>query len=361
MIESVIINEITEITANNLTDTEKKIKLEQLKNSEKQIMEGIADPQSIIHEMVFTSEKAFFKRWAAILKQKYYLGEYKKPVNTICAHIKKQIEAMRLSSDFASDFEKKENLYRNVERSLDAEFKVERSDRQIVGENTSGFQQLEDSFLYRAVSIVSTYFTTMLDINEKFKKHLEDPDIRKDFENTIYWEELALFCSTLEELTTPIKEHAKNFEKLDEQLAEHTPLKSIEENFNLRQSVDTFRNCLRLLNIIPGSYRNWAHKFGISARQHQRNRKRDEDWPEKSSLKVIQSVIGSTACPNCKVDLITKEKYFNTPPAEIFTEYKFRDKKFKIPEDIRAKNLTPIKIAELVFGKKLKLIPIIEK
>ena len=350
--EQDLIDEITEKTAQNLTVSERERKILQLKNSELQIINGIADPTSIVHEMVFNSEKVFFVRWSKILKQEYYLGAYDKPINTISAYIKHQIGKMNLT------LEKKENLYRNVSRSLDQEFKDNDSEGQIVSENTSALNLLEDSFLYRSVSIVSKYFETMLEINEKFKKHLEDPDIRKDFENITTWKEIALFCSTIEELVIPIKEHYKNFEKLDEQLAEHTPLKSIEENFNLRQSVDTFRNCLRLLMIITGSYRNWAHKFGISPRQHQRVRKRDEDWPEKSLTKVIQTIIGSTACPTCKTDLITGEKYYNTPPDKLFLQYKFDGKKFKIPEEYKNKNYDPIKIAELVFAKKLKLIPV---
>jgi hypothetical protein len=345
------INEVTELTAKHLTEEEKTIKIKQLQESELKIVQGIADPNSIVHEMVFNSEKVFFQRWAAILKQKFFLGAYAKPLNTISTYIKDQIGRMNLSLD------KKENLYRNVSRSLDAEFKAtHENEGQNVSENTSAFSPLEDSFLYNAISIVEKYLESMWIINGKLKKHMEDPQIRKDFEDTIYWQEIALYCSTIEELVTPIKDHAENSEKLDEQLANHTSLKSIEENFNLRQSVDTFRNCLRLLLIITGTYRNWAQKFAISPRQHQRVRKRDEDWPDKPVQKVIQSVLGSTICPACHVDLINQKKYYDVPPDKLFLEYRFKDQKYKIPDELKNKGYSPVKIAELVFSRRLKLV-----
>jgi hypothetical protein len=187
---------------------------------------------------------------------------------------------------------------------------------------------------------------------------LENPQIREDFEKLVEWEEIALQCATLKQLQTPIKELYQNFAKLDKQLADHTVLKNIEENINIRQSVDAFRNCMRLLVHLLPSYRNWAHKFGISPRQHQRVRERDPDWPEKPAEMVIKQVLGSTLCPGCKIDLITKRKYYDTPPDKLFIQYSFKEKKYKIPDEYKNKGLNPCEIADKVWGKELRLVAV---
>jgi hypothetical protein len=347
------INEVTEIIAKNLSESEKQAIIKELSQYETQIRDGIADQRSFIHEMVFTSEKAIFQKWASYLKQLHYLSVYKDPINTISKYIKKQIGRMNLPLD------KKENLYRNVSRSLDAEYKEPQEiEGQNVSENTSAFLPIEESIVYFIAANCKAYFDIMSDVIGKFLKHLENPQIRADFERIVEWEEIALMCTTIKQLVTPIKETYKNFEKLDHQLAEHHTLKNIEENFNMRQSVDTFRNAMRLLVLTTPSYRNWAHRFGISPRQHQRVRERDPDWPDKPVEQVIRDVLGSTMCPACKTDLITKRKYYDTPPDKIFVQYLFREKKFKIPEQYKNRGLNPVQIAEKVWSKELKLVPL---
>lgn len=355
MSEQMQIDEVTPELAKHLTKSERKKKIEELEKYESQIRDGINDQKSFIHEMVFTSEKAIFQRWASYLKQLHYLNKYEKPITTICDYICKRVGHMNLP------LEKKENLIRNAQRSLDQEFKdpekVHSGDN-LSPENTSAFRPIEESLPYFVAGVSKEYCDIMSGILGKFMKHLENPQIREDFEKIVSWEEIALACSTLQQLVTPIKDTYKDFAKIDEQLAKHHSLKNMEESINIRQSVDCFRNAMRLLVDNAKSYRYWAHKFGISPRQHQRVRERDEDWPEMPTEQVIRDVIGSTACPGCKIDLITKEKYYDTPPDEIFIKYQFRGRKYKIPDQYKNKGLNPIEIAEKVFGKELKLVPV---
>lgn len=351
------LDEVTETVANNLTESEKQIKIQELTGYAAQIESGISDPKNIIHEMVFSSEKVIFEKWASTLKQLHYLGVYTKPLHTISTHIKKQIGRMNFS------LEKKENLYRNVSRSLSAEYKEPHElEGQNVSKNTSAFLTPENSFLLRALAIFISYHKQVAASAEVLFKHCQDPQINNDFSNVTEWEEFAFFCSTLEQMVTPIMAVSETAQTLDRQLAEHSTIKNIEEQFNIRQSVDTFRNAMRILGILDGSYRNWAHKFGISPRQHQRVRERDEEWPEKDAKNVIKQVLGSYLCPHCKFDIVNNTQYVDVDLAsdEFFLTYRFREKLYKIPDNLKGKGLNPIQIAQRVFEKKLKLIPILQ-
>lgn len=347
------IDEVTEIIAKNLSESEKQKKIEELKKQESELKEGLADSKSIIHMMVFETETSFFLRWASILKQLHYLGIYTKPISTIQEYIQIQVGKMD-----ALSLDKKESIRTHLYKILPDEFREQKKSVNDSQKNTSGFLPIEESIVYFVTANCKAYCDIMSDILRKFLKHLEGPQIREDFEKIVEWEEIALMCTTLQQLVTPIKETYKNFEKLDHQLAEHHTLKNIEENFNMRQSVDTFRNAMRLLVQTTPSYRNWAHKFGISPRQHQRVRERDPDWPDKPVEQVIRDVLGSTMCPSCKIDLITKRKYYDAPPDRIFVQYLFREKRYKIPEQYKNKGLNPIQIAEKIWSKELRLVPV---
>jgi hypothetical protein len=354
MVEQEQLNEVTETVANNLTDSERKIKIEQLSSYATQIESGISDPHNIIHEMVFSSEKVIFDKWASTLKQLHYLGAYPNPINTISKYIKRHIGNMNFSLD------KKENLYRNVSRSLASEYKEPHElEGQNVSKNTSAFLTPDDSFLLHALAVFISYHKQMASSAEVLFKHCQDPQINADFSAVTEWEEFAFFCSTLESMITPIMAISECAQILDRQLAEHSTVKNIEEQFNIRQSVDTFRNAMRILGILDGSFRNWAHKFGISPRQHQRVRERDKDWPEKDAGTAIKQVLASYLCPHCKFDIVNNTQYvdIDLTSDEFFLTYRFREKNYKIPDRLKAKGLNPIQIAEKVFGKTLKLVP----
>lgn len=362
--ETETINQVTETTANNLTDEEKQAKISELSQYESSIKEGIANPGSIIHEMVFSSERAIFQRWAETLKQLHYLGKYDKPLNTISTYIKKQIGNMKNLT-----IDKKDNLYRNVERSLSSEFKEERADRQNVGENTSAFSGIENSFLYKQLITFRNYHLEFASLVDELLKHFEHPEfgkeILKDFENSLEWRELAIFCSTLAALIEPTRELQDKTEKIDKALARFTTLEAIREDLNLRQAADTFRKCMMILRN-DNMYRQMAHKFAVSPRQNQRIRERMEHWAKKDVKVIIEKVLSSFLCPSCKCDIITGRKPVN-PTSDRFTQIRLNDfglsDELKIPKEYRitdekALGMSPIKIAEKVFSKKLKLVPV---
>lgn len=346
-----LIDEITPIIANNLSESEKQAAILKLQKQESEIRNGIADTESIIHIALFTSEQEIIRRWATRLKQLHYLGAYEKPINTISAHIKWQIGKMSLP------LEKKDNLIRNISRSLDEEFKQNSDTGQNVPENTSAFCNTENSFIFAAMTAFKSYHETFVEIADTLLQHLEDRQINKEFCNVLEWEEIAEFCTILAAMQEKIKDAHKDSVNLDKQLAEFSSLNYIKEDLNLRQSSDSFRDAMYVLLGADKSFRKMAHKFGISPRQNQRVRARLDDWPEKDAKRVILEVMGSYLCPcGCGMNLVTSKRHVDLTSDKFFWEIRFKDKKFKIPEKYRQKyNITPIAIAEKVWGKKFKL------
>jgi len=357
------INEVTETIANNLDDNEKQIIITKLQKQESEIKNGIADPESIIHVTAFSSEQEIFKRWANRLKQLHYLGVYQKPINTISSFILTQIGKMTLSSSREEDLDKKSLLKRNLHRSLTDEYKdpSKINDRgQNDSENTSGFCNIENSFMFRAIANFKSYHEIFAEIAGTLLEHLADRKINKEFTNCLEWEEISQFCSVLEAMQEKIRIAYTDVDEVTKKIKEFSALDYIKEDLNIRQSADSFRDAQYVLTGADKSFRNMAHKFGIVPRQCQRVRNRLEDWPKKDAKKIIQLVMGSYGCPcGCNIDLVTNKRMVDLTSDKFYWTIRYRDRKFTIPEKFRQKkDITPISIAEKVFAKKLTLVEI---
>jgi hypothetical protein len=348
-----LIDELTETTARNLSEAERQRLIEKLKKEEGDMKTGLADPESLVHVMVFESEKSFFLRWANNLKAQHYLGVFPKPISKIQEHIQIQVGKMSaLSAD------KRENIRTHLYKILPNEFREQQDPVKNSQENTSTFRPVDESIIYTMYSLSSSLCKILKEDFEKMETILQNEDIRADFENIVEWDTVAMQCSTLIQLQKTIREHHAEIKKMHEDLADAYPLQQIADNLNFRKMVDTTRYCIHLVLDLANSFSKDAHKLAIVPRQYQRTREREEDWPARPVETVIREFLGSTMCPFCHVDLITKDKYFGMPPDEIFAAYQFRDKKFKIPDKYKLKGYNPIEIASKVFEGKLKLVPL---
>ena len=82
-------------------------------------------------------------------------------MDTISEHIQKQIGRMKLDESPERDLDKKENMCRNVRRSLHPRFKQTDSDGQIVRENTSDILNEEQQFLMETFKSLEQFFGWM--------------------------------------------------------------------------------------------------------------------------------------------------------------------------------------------------------
>lgn len=353
-----LVDEVTPIIAKNLSDSEKKAIIEKLQRQESEIKDGIADKESIIHITLFTSEQEIIRRWASRLKQLHYLGVYEKPINTISAHIKWQIGKM----DFELD--KKDNLIRNISRSLDKEYKDSSEGiGQNVPENTSAFCNSENSHMFLAVANFKSYHEIMADLGGILLEHLKNPIINREFTQCLEWEEISEFCSALEMMQTKVKDSWDDVKRLDEnlkQLGNFSTLEHIREELNIRQSADTFRDAMYVMLGADKSFRKMAHAFGLVPRQGQRIRNRLDHWPKKDAKKVMQMVMYSYGCRcGCGIDLTTNKRIVDRTSDDFFWKTRYRDRKLTLPAKYKGKyDISPIAVAEKMWGRKMTLVEI---
>jgi len=116
----VFVNEVTLENEKLLSKAEKEKKLCELLKFETDLFQGVEAEKTVIHDMAFSSQKDIMQYWALNLKQQYYLGYYKDPINTISIYIRKQIGRMNLR------LEKKERIYAYLAKMLPSEYKQER-------------------------------------------------------------------------------------------------------------------------------------------------------------------------------------------------------------------------------------------
>ncbi|MDP3780190.1 MAG: hypothetical protein Q8Q69_03250 [Nitrosopumilaceae archaeon] len=280
-----LVEEVTPEVARNLSANEKKLKIEELRQQETTIKNGIADPKNIIHAMVFESQNILFSRWANNIKQLHYLGEYTEPINTICRYIKKQIGKMD-----ALSLEKKENIYRNVERSLTSDFKENQDERQIVAENTSDLVEVEKSILVQMLKVFREYHRRFEELADTLLSHFENHEnglqILKDFENVLEWTEIATFCAPLEAMITPIHKLAHFENKLDEALEDYQKfdtLKAIDDDLNLRESATTIQQAMEKILIADGMLGN-----GHTSLQYRQDKIKESGRGSKTGQKRTQ-------------------------------------------------------------------------
>lgn len=192
----VLVDEVTQNIANNLTDTEKEIKINELKTLEIEITAGLSNESSIINHVI-VREKDFFLEWGNMLKQLHYLKQYEKPLDTIYSSIFLKIGKMQnLSMD------RKENLHRNFRRSLPAELKQGTWSDKLSPQNTSDEITSKESLILEAFETLEYYHSEFIEIIRIFKKHLKDPLVHKDMEKWFdKWEKIARLCEPLSEMS----------------------------------------------------------------------------------------------------------------------------------------------------------------
>jgi len=335
----VLVDEVTEEIANNLTDSEKQSKILEVSDLHMEIVTGLSNPKKLMHKMMFSTQKEIFTFWSSTLKQLHFLGKYEKPVNTICTYIKKQIGQMRLDPNPVMDLDKKENMYRNVERNVLPECKQDYSKRQIVGENTSDLTSKE-SIILEAIETLEYYHLEFIKIIKTFRDHIEDPLVHQDMEKWFdRWEKIARLCEPLSELS-----------------GDFSILKQMAEEGNMREMATMLQKAMAKLLYADGGFRQMAHGFGVVPRQNQRIRNRMDSWPEKDPENIFRNVTLSLRCQGCGMHIITGKRY-NANGTEI-GQVRLAGKKYKLPKSIRNRNLSPIDVAELFW--KDKLLPIEE-
>lgn len=328
----VLVEEITELTAKNLSGTEKENKIAQLSNLESEIVSGLSNSEKLIHNMMFSSQKDIFTYWASTLKQLHFLGEFEKPINTISVYIQKQIGKMTLGDNSETDLDKKENMCRNVQRSFDTEFKEDYSNRQIVGDNTFELNE-EQKFLLETFESLEKFYGWMENIAKTMKEHMKDSNMNADMLK--YFDKYHKIAS----LREPI----------EFMMGEGSILNQIDDEQNIRESATILQKAIAVSmgNIL--SYRQMAHGFSVVPRQNQRIRNRLAHWPKKDIETVIRKNILSYCCQECGMNIITGKKYNKN--GEITGEVKLSHKSYPIPKQYLGQPLSPIQIAIEVSKK----------
>lgn len=267
--------------------------------------------------------------WAEFIKQKFTI--LKIDHSLISKEIKKTLRKNGL-----------ESLALWIHEILPSEFKEHQNGEVEPRPNTSGFRTSEDSLPLKSLAILKLYHHRFIDVIEKLETHLKDDKIHKDFDNSLEWQEIAKMCSTIETLAEPLG-----------------VLDQINDDLNLRQLVDNLRTAMCKFLQADESFRTWAHKFGVSPRQHQRIRERLDEWPEKKAATVIKKVLGSYLCPcGCNYNIVTGKLHVDITDDSFFLKYRFRDRDYKIPDEFKDKGLNPMQIAERVWMKKLVLVSV---
>ena len=336
MQESVLTDEITADLVAHLTPNEKEEHIQLLEESVEELENGIGNEKSFVFKMAMGSQKDFFGMWASNLEQLVFLGKFDKEVNEISTHIRRQLGKLDLSIDT------KENLYNNLDRNLDSRFKKTRNPNpQIEDNNTSAIS--EGDFMRFSLKQLQIYHLKFAKLADTLFNHLADPKIHKDYSDVIEWKEIALFSAALADLTKINKETGI--------------LDQIEDELNIRESATIFQKAMLYLLNADHSFRKMAHKFGVSPRQNQRIRKRMEDWGKKDPAKVIQNVVSSYQCMKCGFNPVTQRTYDDVKMFQESTwlKIKYGDKFFPIPEKYKRLALSPIQIAEKIWGKKIRL------
>ena len=246
---------------------------------------------------------------------------------------------MRLDKNDGLDLDKKENMCRNVRRSLDSEFKNHDSGGQIVRENTS-FLTEKDSVLLEAFSVLETFLEKMMGCVGSFKTQLKDPITHNDFVKDVDWNNFEKLCFSLRDLGPLIQQ------LLDEQ--------------NFRKSSTLYTDCMSKLLTTILSYRKMAYGCGVSTRQHQKIRARElnqrnikEGWKEKDPLEVIRKISGFLSCPDCGFNQFDQQYYDKEGiPIKINSKY------YKIPKKYVGRGMSPLEIASENWKGKLEELKI---
>jgi hypothetical protein len=356
-----ITESVDEHTFENLTEVEKQTIATELKLFDTQVVDGLKNNNSVISRLFFATQKDIFVHWTESLEKLYYLGQYPDPIHTISTYIKKQLGKCRFSDEEVEDAVRHEQLYDTMKHSIAERFKdpdyrhTQRGTESL--ENTSDFTNTPDQiFFLEGLQLFRFYHRRFADIADDFIEKLADPQIFQDLAEITEWQEIGLFSHYLGELAS-----------------EHGLLDQIEDEQNLKESATVLQRAMFKILYADGGYRQMAYKFGISPRQNQRIRQRDQEWPKKDIKDTIMKIQGSYLCGcGCGYNIVSQKKYHDIQNPKFFPKFQWSEKKIKLPgkakeilekneklvlaDNTKNKRLNPIDIARMLFGKQTKLM-----
>lgn len=210
-------------------------------------------------------------------------------------------------------------------------------------QKTKSTKALPDSIILEAFDVTLEYLSVFTEIVKTFKNHCSNQEILSDFEKSLSMKELVQMLLNLQELYAPVK-------KLG-QAATNTIMGQIQNEINIKSVATAFQLAMCKLLMTEASYRQWAHRFGMSPRQFQRVRTRLAEWPDKDAAVVIDRILGSISCPECYYNLIEAKP-------GIMHEHKLievkKDKLEELETHAQMPRLNSIDKVEAVFSGKLK-------
>ncbi|GKS67352.1 hypothetical protein YTPLAS73_08990 [Nitrosarchaeum sp.] len=316
------------------------------------IKNNLSDKTSPLHQIYLSNKKDVILHWAYCLEELSVLGVYKEPIDSISNYIRKELIAMDLKKAIPYVYEVLPSKFKHhvpnpdlgfdgfdgiLENDGSAEFlgDPKKNDSLLLPRTTN------DSLILESLDTFKEYHMWWKRIVEVYENHLKDPNIHQDFANSLKWQEIAKFCSALGVLYGPM-----------------SILQQILDEGNIKQSATMFQKAMCVMFGADTSFRQWAYKFGVSPRQHQRIRERLADWPKKDVAKIIQNVTGSYCCPSCNYNLIerkqNKKKQARKPNPKQISKNENSETNLEIPKKMEGKGLNPLEIAERIWKGKLK-------
>ena len=265
---------------------------------------NLADKTSTLHQVYRSKKKNIILHWAYCLEELQVLGVYKKPIDSISNHMRKELVIMGLKNAVPYTYEilptkykhhapnPKMNFYRydGMGEDLEPTTNVLGNPKKYASA-IAGCKSSDDSILLEAIASFKEYHMWWQKIAIQYEAHLKDPRIHKDFEDSLEWNNVSKLCLSLRALYGPM-----------------SILQQVLDEGNMRKSATLFQKAMCVMLESDSSFRYWAHKFGISPRQHQRIRMRLSDWPKKDAKTIIRNVLGSFCCPDCGFNLIERSK-----------------------------------------------------
>ena len=308
----------------------KQEKLKKINDRLDRIEKDLADPLG----SMFVRKSEFYLDWAETLEQKYILESTPALISQISNYIRTELKIRGYEAAIPHMHDVLPDKYKNYKPNIDMN-----NDE---GPDPKKIEPVKDSILITSLQVLQFHNKRFNELIQKLIDHIRDPEIHKDMCDSIEWEDFALMCASIEKLNEP------------DGVAD-----LIDQQLNVKEIVDKLRLAFCKFFQPYITFRNMAFQFGIVPRQHQRVRKRLDEWPEKDVKKVIQQMLGSYACPcKCGVNMITRKKIIDITNKKLFDKYRMNDKNYQIPNEYKNKGLDPIQIAEMIWMKKFKLVEI---
>lgn len=339
----VLQEEIDEHSFDNLSEEEKKQIIENDNYFLKELKDGITNENTLAGKLSRKPQSNIFREWTESVERLHYLGVYKEPIHTISDFIKKEISRFKFSEQEVEDFDIKFNFNKRIDQSIDQRFKDPHYTHKVGNEpfpKNPSEKTRDHEFLLEGLEIFKHYHKRFADIAADLIKKMEDPTVYSDFEKVTEWSEIAQFSHYLDELAS-----------------EYGILDQIEDEQNVKEAATILQKAMFKFLFADGAYRQMAAKFGVSTRRNQTIRNRLEHWPKKDAKQVIMKVQSSFLCPcGCGYNFVSGKKYHDVTNDKYFPKFRWSEKIFKIPDELKNKRLGPIEIAQRIWGKKNKLV-----